>query len=81
MAGPHSSQYFSTSSVSFVSLPYDQHGIALRAFRPLGLTDTQAADDGAAVIHHSSRFAVGNGQSGLVFSLVPSSSVISAMIS
>ena len=53
MAGPHSSQYFSTSSVSFVSLSYDQHGIAQRAFRPLGLTETQAADDGAAIICHS----------------------------
>jgi hypothetical protein len=34
MAGPHSSQYFSTSSVSFVSLPYDHYGIAKRRLRP-----------------------------------------------
>ena len=44
MAGPRSSRYFSTSSVSFVSLPYHQHGIAQRRLRPLGLTETHAVE-------------------------------------
>ena len=75
MAGPHSSQYFSTSSVSFVSLSYEQHGIVKRRLRPLRLTETQAVEmesDGATVTCHPSWFAGGNGQSGQVFSLVPS---------